>query len=789
MRTLILSFLLFSLGFSFVHSQVKIGDNPQNIDPASLLELESDSRALVITRVGDAQMQGLFPLRGALVYNTDQGCVFYFNGASWENLCSDENTTNISLELQESELILTDSEGNSVSVELGSAIDQTFSSDPIVGFRETIIITQTGDNYNFEVGEITGDNIVDSSINGIDLQDNSITDDKLAPNSVGQEELQDNAVSDLEIDYSQVTLLDFNNDANFVAISAEAGNAIINNNGAFYDDTILQDGVTANAQGLANHIAADGDLDPDNELVTSVVLNGANELVLDQQGGPITVPLGALNNPGTDEQNLDTNNNPGNISIDNGNTITLNVNDADSNPNNEIQDADEVLIDPITGITGGNVQLALEELQTDVDALNAGGGNTDEQDLGIGAGGTPNQSVEVTITNGNNAIVDIRDADSNPNNEIQDADEVNIDPITGIVGGNVQLALEELQTDIDGLIAGGGADGVISNVGFDGVNLNFTGANGGFNGNVDISALGGGNDGVVSNVQLVGTNLNFTGANGGFNNTVSLAPLANTDEQGLSLAGNTLNISGGTGVDLTPILGGAADGNDFISAGVLNVESLELTGTGGAGATVDLSPFALDTDIFSLPDDSGATNGDVLITDGAGTYSWATVAGGGTDTNNFITGGTLNVESLELTGNGGGAGATVNLSDFALDTDVATAIATITIASTDTPNSISAGTDGGALYDDPDDDPNNEIELPTGGNNGQILSTDGAGNYTWVDDQATGTIVSSDTPNSISAGTDGGALYDDPDDDPNNEIELPTGGNNGQILSTDGAGN
>jgi hypothetical protein len=35
--------------------------------------------------------------------------------------------------------------------------------------------------------------------------------------------------------------------------------------------------------------------------------------------------------------------------------------------------------------------------------------------------------------------------------------------------------------------------------------------------------------------------------------------------------------------------------------------------------------------------------------------------------------------------------------------------------------------------DDADADPNNEIELPSGGNNGQVLNTDGSGNYTWVD--------------------------------------------------------
>ncbi|MCT4581854.1 MAG: hypothetical protein N4A35_10585 [Flavobacteriales bacterium] len=42
------------------------------------------------------------------------------------------------------------------------------------------------------------------------------------------------------------------------------------------------------------------------------------------------------------------------------------------------------------------------------------------------------------------------------------------------------------------------------------------------------------------------------------------------------------------------------------------------------------------------------------------------------------------------------------------------------------------------LGKDADNDPNNEIELPTGGSNGQVLSTDGSGNYTWVSD-ASGT--------------------------------------------------
>ncbi|MFT4668195.1 MAG: hypothetical protein ACI8YQ_002942 [Polaribacter sp.] len=36
---------------------------------------------------------------------------------------------------------------------------------------------------------------------------------------------------------------------------------------------------------------------------------------------------------------------------------------------------------------------------------------------------------------------------------------------------------------------------------------------------------------------------------------------------------------------------------------------------------------------------------------------------------------------------------------------------------------------------DADSNPNNEIELPVGGSNGQVLATDGAGNYSWIDNE------------------------------------------------------
>ncbi len=81
------------LGFS----QVKIGDNPSLIDSNSILELESNNKVFVLTRLTDSQINALTPLPGALVYNTDLECIFAFNGLEWINLCNEPNisVTNI----------------------------------------------------------------------------------------------------------------------------------------------------------------------------------------------------------------------------------------------------------------------------------------------------------------------------------------------------------------------------------------------------------------------------------------------------------------------------------------------------------------------------------------------------------------------------------------------------------------------------------------------------------------------------------------------------------------------
>lgn len=79
--------LVLCIGVNFIYSQVKIGENLQLIDGASILELESTTRALILTRVTQEEMNAIVPLHGALVYNSDTQCIYMYDGAVWKNLC------------------------------------------------------------------------------------------------------------------------------------------------------------------------------------------------------------------------------------------------------------------------------------------------------------------------------------------------------------------------------------------------------------------------------------------------------------------------------------------------------------------------------------------------------------------------------------------------------------------------------------------------------------------------------------------------------------------------------
>lgn len=76
MKVLTLVFIFSIFMAPAVNAQIKIGDNPQNIDAASVLELESTERVLVITKVNTAQMEPLSHRPGVLsTIRTPLACI------------------------------------------------------------------------------------------------------------------------------------------------------------------------------------------------------------------------------------------------------------------------------------------------------------------------------------------------------------------------------------------------------------------------------------------------------------------------------------------------------------------------------------------------------------------------------------------------------------------------------------------------------------------------------------------------------------------------------------------
>ena len=196
-------------------------------------------------------------------------------------------------------------------------------------------------------------------------------------------------------------------------LAIEDGNAV--------DLSIIQDGVN------------DADADPNNE-IQSISLSG-NTLTLSNGGGSVALPGG-----GADDQTLTLSGT--NLSIEDGNTVNLaslqdGVNDADANPNNEIQSIS--LSGNTLTLSNGGGSVALPSGGADDQTLTLSGtnlsiedGNTVNlaslQDGVNDADADPNNEIQtiskagntVTLSNGGGSFTDdVNDADANPTNEIQ----------------------------------------------------------------------------------------------------------------------------------------------------------------------------------------------------------------------------------------------------------------------------------------------------------------------------------------------------------------------------------
>ncbi|WP_282180624.1 hypothetical protein [Maribacter stanieri] len=869
MKAIILFIFFTILTVPTVFGQIKIGDNPQNIDPTSVLELESTSKVLVITRVSTLEMEAITPQRGGMVYNTDTECINYYDGTQWINLCD--------------------------------AVNFTITNDPIINGRSTIEITESTGGYNLEVAKnsILGDNIIDGGIGPDDIQDNSITQDKLAAESVGSSELRQNSVGTEEIRDGSIAPADI---ANFlpgqVLTTDENGIVQWQDSDELYDLTFnkldntltISRSTTAGVStiDLAALVGSDDQIltltdntlslenDPnDIDLSTylqQLSINAAGDEISLTNGGTITLPNPTID---TDEQNLGTTtlaNEILTITIENGDPTT-----ADLTPfaTDAVVTAGLVLKENIANksndVTLGNstdLYPTQNAVKTYVDNTVGGSAQTI-------VSADPNNSIFQSVNDGGAFY---NDGDGDSQNELQN---INFDTNTNILtistplttGNEVDLSSLADATVVDGTetvleggikigISGNGssADPYVINASED-IALD--------NGKILIgNPIGEASEAFV-NGDATMNNEGLLTINPGVVTPAKIMPAPGvlTEDQVLitTIAGDV------EWADFPPGGGGDDDQNasevdydntnsglaaittqaaiDELAAsglvdtdeqkvdeflfGTANLLSISLENDGEVPLTVNLSDLEESADILAntmlinthitndgdtddqneieLPDDTAATAGDILSTDAAGNYSWITPSLTNTDeqtVDEFILG-TGNLLSLSLE-NDGEIPLTVDLSDLEESADI---LANTTLINTHITN-------------DGDTDDQNEIELPddTAATAGDILSTDAAGNYSWITPSLTNTdeqtvdefILGTGNLLSLSLENDGEIpltvdlsdleesadilanttlinthITNDGDTDDQNEIELPddSAATAGDILSTDAAGN
>ena len=775
MKAIIFFILLTMLTIPTVFGQIKIGDNPQNIDPASVLELESTSKVLVITRVSTLEMEAIIPQRGGIVYNTDTECINYYDGTQWVNLCD--------------------------------AVNFTITNDPIVNNRATIEITQTEGGYNLEIAKngILGDNIVDGGIGPDDIQDNSITQEKLAAESVGSSEIRQNAVGSDEIRDGSIAPTDMANfipgqvlvtDENGIVKWGDAGDLMgaigdeitITGSGTPASPLQITDGIQLNISNntalIADHIVDDQDTDDTNELVDLTFTKLTNTLSISQSATPVGASVDLSGLIGSDDQQLTIDENilsleeggpdidlttyldntdeqtlrltGNNLEISDGNSIILPIPNGSetkvnagnnititgngttatpyiiNTPNAVIPNGSETIVNPGNNITiTGNGTTATPYIINTPNAVIPNGSETIVNPgnnitiTGNGTTATPyiinaadgavadgtetivNPGTNITITGeGSNAdpyiinaadgaVADGTETIVNPGTNItitgegsnvdpyiinvvgigNNAEDITFNPTGNTTSNQVQLALEELQLEIDGISTGGTANP---------------------------------NDELITNFSLIGTELNISeGANVPLPIDLDLTfatdtELANIDGSETIVNGSpTVGVAGtGTAGDPYVLTATASDGSETIVNGSATVT---VTGTGTAGNPYVLT--SLDT-----------SNGSETVVNGSPTVG---VAGTGTAGDPYVLTATA-ADGSETIVNGSatvtvtGAGTTGNPYVLtSLDTSngsetIVNGSATVTVSGAGTagnpyitsiPNGVISGGPGGLILD------------------------------------------------------------------------------------------
>ncbi|MET7030702.1 beta strand repeat-containing protein, partial [Sediminicola luteus] len=193
----------------------------------------------------------------------------------------------------------------------------------------------------------------------------------------------------------------------------------------------------------------DADADPSNELITSANLTGTDLNIIDA-GGTTTIDLSSLNNSGTDDQTLTLVGN--NLSIEDGNTVVLptadgtetkvtagtnvtvagtgstaspyvvsvaSLNDADADPNNELQTVSRTGSDVTLSNGGGTVSIndadsvigneTITSMTFSGSTLTVNEGGNTPKTVNLGALNTDDQKIDKFVLNGTTLELSVED--------------------------------------------------------------------------------------------------------------------------------------------------------------------------------------------------------------------------------------------------------------------------------------------------------------------------------------------------------------------------------------------
>lgn len=211
-------------------AQVKIGDNPSLIDSNSILELESNNKVLVITRLSQVEIDALIPLEGAIVYNTDMQCVFAFDGTLWKNLCDEPNITVSNSRPADNNIgdfwfnntnnVVSIWDGNqwlliNINPRRGNGPPNTSIQNPLAG--DIYVDRNTGDIFTYNGTNWVALNQSIAANNGLSITSNTI---QLGGNLINPTVITTNTINTLAIQGLEDTILDNSNNSIVVVDNA-----------------------------------------------------------------------------------------------------------------------------------------------------------------------------------------------------------------------------------------------------------------------------------------------------------------------------------------------------------------------------------------------------------------------------------------------------------------------------------------------------------------------------------------------------------------------------------------